>query len=203
MKKRNYLRYSTGIISLTLLPLFCIVYFFSNNVFEPIKGIEFGKITTKELERFFPCGVNTFRNYREFILNGNEKEDFKSLEMARLFINKLWISKDTMNGIHIMLNEDTKFWAFIKILDIMKDEKVEYYIWEKNNFWIFYKKPLASNGLYHCGFDLILFDIDKSKQSNLFQEQTESSFFLLKLFWLPLMLFACLIWINYQQLKYV
>lgn len=112
------------------------------------------------------------------------------------------MSKDTMNGIHITLSEDTKFWAFIKILDIMKDEKVEYYIWEKNYFWIFYKLPLASNGLYHCGFDLILSDIEKSKQSNLFQEQTESSFFLFKLFWLPLMLFACLIWINYQQLKY-
>ncbi|MBK9718644.1 MAG: hypothetical protein IPO85_14250 [Saprospiraceae bacterium] len=137
MKKRNYLRYSTGIISLTLLPLFCIVYIFSNNIFEPIKGIEFGKITTKELERFFPRGVNKFRNYREFILKGNEKEDFNSLEMARPFINKLWISKDTMNGIHIMLNEDIKFWAFIKILDIMKDEKVEYYIWEKIIFGFF------------------------------------------------------------------
>ena len=114
MKKGNYLRYSAGIISLTFLPLFCILYFFSNNVFEPIKGIEFGKITTRELERFFPEGVNKFRNYREFILKGNEKEDFNSLKFARQFINKLWMSKDTMNGIHITLSEDTKFWAFIK-----------------------------------------------------------------------------------------
>lgn len=67
----------------------------------------------------------------------------------------------------------------------------------------FYKNPLVSNGLYQCLFDVILSDIDKSKQSNLLLEQTESSFFLLKLFWLPLILFACLIWINYQQLKYV
>ena len=51
--------------------------FFSNNVFEPIKGIEFGKITTKELERFFPRGVNKFRNYREFILKGNYQQGTK------------------------------------------------------------------------------------------------------------------------------
>ena len=180
--------------------------FFSNNVFEPIKGIEFGKITTKELERFFPRGVNKFRNYREFILKGNEKEDFNSLEMARPFINNLWISKDTMNGIHIMLNEDTKFWAFIKILDIMKDEKVEYYIWEINNFRIFYKEPLRTEVYYGFGNCIIgepYIPIEKVNRNNLFQEQIQSSFFLLKLFWLPLMLFACLIWINYQQLKYV
>ena len=71
------------------MPVFCIGYFFLNNIFEPIKGIEFGKITTLELERFFSNGVNKFRNYREFILKGNEKEDFNRLEMARLFIDKL------------------------------------------------------------------------------------------------------------------
>ena len=91
--------------------------FFSNNVFEPIKGIEFGKITTKELERFFPRGVNKFRNYREFILKGNEKEDFNNLEISRSLTRKLLNSKDTINGIHITISDHAKFWTFISILD--------------------------------------------------------------------------------------
>lgn len=85
MKKRNYLRYSTGIISLTLLPLFCIVYFFSNNVFEPIKVIEINKVPKDVLDRYFPIGVDEIRNYKEVILNGNEKEDFNNLEISRSF----------------------------------------------------------------------------------------------------------------------
>ena len=178
--------------------------FFSNNVFEPIKGIEFGKITTKELERFFPRGVNKFRNYREFILKGNEKEDFNNLEISRSLTRKLLNSKDTINGIHITISDHAKFWTFISILDILKEEKAERFVWEKNNFWIFYKKPLAANGLSNCviGYPNLPYQ-EESNRNNLFQEQTQSSFFLLKLFWLPLMLFACLIWINYQQLKYV
>ncbi|MGB5033423.1 MAG: hypothetical protein WBO76_14990, partial [Saprospiraceae bacterium] len=93
---------------------------------------------------------------------------------------------------------------FIRIINIINEEKVKRYIWEKNNFWIFYKKPLAANGLSNCviGYPNLPYQED-SNRNNLFQEQTQSSFFLLKLFWLPLMLFACMIWINYQQLKYV
>ncbi|MBL0235284.1 MAG: hypothetical protein IPQ02_01325 [Saprospiraceae bacterium] len=204
MKKRNYLRYSTGIISLTLLPLFCIVYFFSNNVFEPIKVIEINKVPKDVLDRYFPIGVDEIRNYKEVILNGNEKEDFNNLEISRSLTRKLLNSKDTINGIHITINEHAKFWTFIRIINIINEEKVKRYIWEKNNFWIFYKKPLAANGLSNCviGYPNLPYQ-EESNRNNLFQEQTQSSFFLLKLFWLPLMLFACLIWINYQQLKYV
>jgi len=59
----------------------------------------------------------------------------------------------------------------------VKDEKVEYYSWEKNNFWIFYKKTLTSNGLYTCGFGSYFPELDKLKQYNLFQEQIPCSFF--------------------------
>ncbi len=198
------MKFSFGIISLTLLPLFCIIYLFSNNVFEPIKGIEINKIPKDVLDRYFPIGVNEIRNYKEVILNGNEKEDFNNLEIGRSLTRNLLNSKDTINGIHITISDHAKFWTFISILDILKEEKAERFVWEKNNFWIFYKKPLASNGFGNCviGYPNLPYQED-SNRNNLFQEQTQSSFFLLKLFWLPLMLFACLIWINSQQLKYV
>ncbi len=139
-------------------------------------------------------------------MNGNDKEDFNSLEIARSLIKNLWMSKDTINGIHITLIEHVRFWAFIRILDIIKDEKVEYYIWEKNNFWIYYKEPLStevSDFFGNCIIGGSYIPIEKVNRNNLLQEQTQSSFFLLKLFWLPLILFACLIWINSKQLKYV
>jgi len=181
--------------------LYCL--FFSNNVFELIQGIEINKAPRDFLDRYFPIGVDEIRNYQVVFLNGNEKEDFNNLEIGRSLIRKLLNSKDTINGIHFTICDHAKFWTFISILNIINEDNVERYAWEKNNFWIFYKKPLASNGFGNCviGYPSLLYYED-SNRNNLFQEQTQSLDFLLKLFWLPLILFACLIWINYQQLKY-
>jgi hypothetical protein len=88
--------------------------------------------------------IHPQRNYINIDLTGNEKEDRTKLDFVQLQMRDLLKNKDTIAGIHLVLGNQSKYWALIETLNICLKEKAKTYVLVGNEFWFFnyYPKPV-------------------------------------------------------------
>lgn len=153
--------YSAGLISIILLPILCLLYLKSIDAFTQYGVINLqmwnekeDNIGTKGITKFF---LNS-KKYTIVSLSGDNKLDDIKLNIAQKNIRKLIFNNDTINGIKFHFEKKSEYWTFIRVLDILCEEKAEFYVPYKNDIWFTNPKPKKTNKnlknikLMHCGY---------------------------------------------------
>ncbi len=162
-KPHKKLYYTSGLISLLLLPILCVLYVQKTKVFERLYAIELNAWTPLMSEYWVMEGYDYYihpqRNYLNIYLTGNEKEDRTKLDFVQLQLRDLVKSKDTLSGVHIVLGNNSKYWEFVEIINISMKEKARRFTYVGNDFWFFNfypkPKPLIDNDLVQLDFKLV------------------------------------------------
>lgn len=147
-KPHKKLYYTSGLISLLLLPILCVFYLQKTKVFESEYVIELNMWTPEQTKNWRKYGydydIHPNRNFTNIYLTGNDKEDRTKLDFVQLQLRDLVNSKDTISGVHIVLGNESKYWTLIEIINISMKEKVRRFVYEGNDFWFFnyFPKPV-------------------------------------------------------------
>lgn len=112
--------YVPGMISLVLIPLLFIIYFFKTDSFKVYGSIELGMLDKDYFEKY---KIETLRNNKVFNFNGSEFAERKNLNEMRLYLRKLIANKDTINGIKIHYGSKTNYDVLVRNIDILITEK--------------------------------------------------------------------------------
>jgi hypothetical protein len=155
-RKRFY--YSAGMISLLVLPILMGLYLQNNKLFKKQHALEivWWKNHWGEFEIKPDFDKRPDRNYLEFHLTTDDKENKIKLDYSQLEVRKLIAKNDTLNGVHFAFDDDANYWTFIRALDICKRENAKTYIIVDNDIWLFNcaPKPVVKETvlpLMHCG----------------------------------------------------
>lgn len=142
---RKPIIYSPGMISLILLPLFCIVYLKQHKAFVHYSAMDiavwspdWNNRLPKRLQMEFP----PVRNYLRINLDGNEIGDKARLDFARLEIRKMRASGDTERGINFHFWNTAKYQAFVTALDICQTENAGIFIPYKDDIYVMVPKRI-------------------------------------------------------------
>ncbi|KFF05030.1 hypothetical protein [Flavobacterium reichenbachii] len=133
-EKRKRIFYVPGMISLVLIPLIFIIYFYRTNAFEVYGKIELSMPPVDE-NYFEKFKVTTLRNYKEFDFN---ERGFQKTELSemKLYLRKLIVEKDTINGIKIHFGPKSFYQTFITSLDILSEEDAPTWIVNENDIYV-------------------------------------------------------------------
>ena len=131
-EKRKKIFYVPGMISLVLVPLFCLYHFYKVDAFRVYHCIDLGIPVGNEFEDY---KFATLRKYKVFSFDGSNSENVKLKEM-RLYLRKLRTEKDTINGIRMHFGSRSHYQTFITALDILFEENAPTWITNKNDIYI-------------------------------------------------------------------
>lgn len=84
--------------------------------------------------------VRSFRQYYQIKFTNDEADDKLRLEYVSMEIKNLVHKNDTLTGFLFSLNNQTKYWQIVKIIEICTIEKVNY-IFNENNIWVYNLAP--------------------------------------------------------------
>ena len=205
-EKSRKIYYSSGMISIILLPILCILFF---NLKQPTKALKGIPVTfwNKKWDNVLNY------NYNVSLPLKFPKRNFKKIEIKRNnvisditipLIEKL--NLDTLNGIQLQLTSNSSLEQLVQIVDILESKKINY-ILEKNSIWIYNLnkteiirpvKKITEASNYRCG--AIHFQEPIKKEWDIY--------FIIKIFLLPVFLFLGMIFftiyksINSGKIKY-
>ncbi|KAF2513708.1 hypothetical protein EYY60_05635 [Flavobacterium zhairuonense] len=138
-EKRKKIFYVPGMISLVFIPLFCLYHFYKVDAFKVYNSIELSMPYENNFEKY---KFSTLRKYKEFSFARNHSEKKKLNEM-RLYLRKLRVEKDTVNGIKIHFGLKSNYQTFISTLDILAEEEAPTWVINKNDIYV-----LGSSNVY-------------------------------------------------------
>ncbi len=149
-RTKRYLVYTSGLISLVLLPVL-----FLNHI-DLVK--QYHRYTTMEIllpEKIGLADQHIFdevdfsnRNYHTITLTGNQSEDLVKLAYAQLELKRIVSDGDTVNGLHVILGYNAKYWAMVELFDISNITGINHYVLYEINYWGFHKPVSAHTNYY-------------------------------------------------------
>ena len=150
-KHRRKIYYSPGLISILLLPIFCIFYLKSINAFTNYGSLDLyvwdGKMFKKETDKFIKS-----KNFETVNLTGNNKSDSEKLKYAQSQIHEIIKYADSINGIKFHFEKKAEYWSFVKAIEILNIEKAKVFIPYKNDIWFANPKtPKKAIKNFVCG----------------------------------------------------
>ena len=115
--------YFPGLISLVFLPLMCIWYFMSQDVFHKYGIMEVAWMPKSDLNKYVSSygkkfNVETFRKYERITLSGNLDKDDVSLNNLKRLLIQLSAKNDTLNGIKVSFGKHATYEELVNVLDI-------------------------------------------------------------------------------------
>jgi hypothetical protein len=200
---RRRLYYAAGSISLVLLPLLCVLYLVCyRHAFDRARVIEitwWNENLAYDLAGDHPLKK---RIYTDINLTDNDDENKVKLDFARLAIRQLIATNDTVRGIHFHFDDNSKYWVFIRALDICAIEKAKFYVAKDNDMWVFnfIPKPIPTEKAHYffCGTGLMtkVINIDKTGV----EATIDNIMTLAKKFPLPVLLFGMMIFLVTKRI---
>jgi len=185
VKRKNHKRifYRPGMISLVLIPLLCLSYFYKNDVFKEFRC--FQVIGFVEKDKFInEYKIPALRKYKKLIFNNSEVLEESKLNKLQVELRQLKKDNDTINGIKIHFGKRTNYAVFVRVLDLFAIEDIPTYFIYKDDIWVFvppklkpskYKIiPLMTCGYYEANKEYWLKMEQKAewkKQYSLFKQQ--------------------------------
>lgn len=177
--KRNRIYYVPGLISLTLLPILFIIEAQKEVNNKPIHSLTVRLLDTTAINdlsnevatpkiNFLPN-----RNFIEINLTGENETNKIKLGFAQLRIGEITFQNDTVNGLHFKFNDSSKYWAYVKAIDILTTEKAKRYLAINDDIWFYHvstdtttKKPVYT--MLECG--TVPFKQKASSSTNMWEE---------------------------------
>jgi len=77
------------------------------------------------------------RNYLEIVLTGDYHNDSCKLAFAKIRIEEIVSSNDSINGIHFCFGEQTEYWEFVVVIDNLRQEGAKRYAPFDNDVWFY------------------------------------------------------------------
>lgn len=134
MRKHRKIYYSGGLISIILLPVFCILYLKSIDAFSTYGSIQLwiwdGKESKEAISKFLNSKTFTVVN-----LTGDLDSDITKLESAQKEIEQIISTKDSIKGIKFHFEKKAEYWAYVKVLDILRIANASNYLPYKNDIY--------------------------------------------------------------------
>lgn len=140
--------YPPGIISLVLLPVFCLVFLNQHKVFVRHGAMDVAmwspnanKGLPKQYQDKYQVKFPPDRNYLAINLNGTDADDKIRLDYARLEIKRMLSAKDTVSAVNFHFGNHTKYWTYVNAIDICQTEDVRAYGITQDDIYAVYIKP--------------------------------------------------------------
>jgi hypothetical protein len=183
-KKHRKLFYVPGMISLVLLPLFCLYFFYSGKSFDKVRCVSIAMSNERTVTEFeLNNDISLTRDYKDFIFNGNLEKEKSNLKKFTLSLREQNSLKDTVHGIKIHLDK-AKYEVFIRVLDILSQEKTNTYAIFGTTIWVLnghahetpeQKKWREEHPPMNCGTqDAINYQIALRKENQRLMEKKDS-----------------------------
>ncbi|MBZ4037687.1 hypothetical protein K6T82_23205 [Flavobacterium sp. 17A] len=138
-KKRKKIFYVPGMISLVLIPLFCLFYFYHSGAFEVCGSLHYSVPAKEEFEKY---KVGELRKYKVFNFNNQKSKEEQKLIELRFFTRDLVKRYDSVNGAKIYFGPNMDYDTFVSVLDIMTEEKMPFWAQFSNELYAFaFAKP--------------------------------------------------------------
>lgn len=153
MKHHQKIKYFPGLISIILLPFFCILYLKYGYDSKKQSAIS---LTTWDGEFFYDetIAILSSRKFKKVVFTGNLDSDKLKLTIVQNEIKNLISNYDTLNGIQFHFENNSQYKTYIKLLEILKDENATYYIPYKNNIWFTNPTiPKSNYNAINCSFN--------------------------------------------------
>lgn len=163
IKRSRIFFYPTGLISLIVLPILCIWMLNKHHAFDTPRILEITYWNPNLYQKnpsVYAKESHPTKKYTTINLTGHEKNDSISLNYAQLQIRALVKSADTTHGVHFHFGEQSKFWTYIKALDLCELEMAKIYIPYQSDIWVL--NPIPENSdkpfppLLECGTSYLM-----------------------------------------------
>lgn len=153
LKHHQKIKYFPGLISIILLPIFCVLYLKDDYDSKKQGGII---LYTWDVDFLFDetIAILNSRKFKKMVFTGDLDSDELKLTKAQNDIKNIILNYDTLNGIQFHFDDDSQYKTYIKLLEILKDENATYYIPYKNNIW--FTNPTIPKSAYNaidCSFN--------------------------------------------------
>jgi hypothetical protein len=127
MNKHRKIYNIPGLIHVLFLLIICFLFFNKYKAFEKQHGMELNLAGYKNI----PIGygsdsIHLRREFSNIILSGVDVSDNLKITYSEQILHKLFMSKDTINGVHYIFTEKSKYKSLIRIFDILKLEKINF-----------------------------------------------------------------------------
>lgn len=156
--------YTPGMISLVLLPLLVILFLSQRKAFVSYNAIDLSLMRKDGDEEFRKIWEvrSAKTTFTPIYLTGNDALDSVTCRKAQIILRDFKASKDTLTGIKFHLSEKTKYWAFVRILDIFAIEDIAYYWVDEREITVLNPilrpskyKPIPNGFLGNCVVDIV------------------------------------------------
>ena len=190
-------------ISLVLIPLLCLWFFYKNDSITVYASFDFGFIPDSV---FLKKEIPNLRKYKEFSFNNSELLEHKKLRELKVSLRKLKKDNDTINGIKIHFGKNANYAIFFETLEILTIEGMPIYYPYRNDIWVLvnpkpkpskYKKNIL---LMNCGY----YEANKDYWLKMEQEaEREKQYFLFKKYWVLFLGYFGIVVLNiYALIKF-
>lgn len=146
-EKRKKIFYVPGMISLVLIPLFCLYHFHKSEAFKTYGALDFSVPDKEDFERY---KFEDLRKYKVFNFNNQKSKEEQKLKEFRLFTRDLVKHYDTINGAKIQFGPKTDYGTFVNVIDIVSEEKVPTWALFNNNMYVIGSAKPKKRG-FVCG----------------------------------------------------
>lgn len=150
--------YPPGMISLVLLPVFCLVFLFQHKAFVNLGYIDVAMFDSgwdaKKISETYHIQFPPVRSYLDINLNGNDAANKTRLDFAQLAIREILDSKDTHKGVKFHFGKTSKYWSYVQAYDICQIEGVPGYGQYRDDLYVTYFEPKVDDdagGGFFCG----------------------------------------------------
>ena len=155
--KREKIYYIPGIISLTILP-FLFIHFADRELKEKSVGVIPLVLADTNLPKKFPQAFKDYkgtfppkRNYIDITFTGNETDDRIKLDFAQIKVREILSANDPANGLHFHFGDNSRYWTFVKAIDILKTAGAKTYMPLDNDLWFYHFPPDTTVINWICG----------------------------------------------------
>lgn len=156
MKKARYKKiyYIPGAISLLILPILFVVCVNINRkapFYHVLEVVIRNEAFEKKYPELFAADYpNNGRNYEAINITGVLATDKVKLAYSQIKVREILQQKNLVQGVHFHFGDSSNYWAFVKVLDILKSEKAGFAV-DGNNIWFYYRPRDTMR--YDCKFD--------------------------------------------------
>ncbi len=135
--------YTPGIITMIILPLISIYYFYINGAFIQYRVFEI--YMPKEDQKTQIDIYKKLYHFKEFKLTSNNYLNNKLITQVDSLLHLNKSNLDTIHGINIYIENDVKYDYFIQVLNLLNKHNYKSYLIEDNHIFTVWNIPVIHN----------------------------------------------------------